>query len=126
MSGQQPRVLIVDDMKDVADMVAAVFRSAGFSARVCYSAADALDAAKAETFPVVLSDIAMPRMNGYELAAALRAIPAYRCSVLIALTGFSMHDDRDRSFDAGFDHHFTKPIEIITFTSFLERLKREI
>jgi CheY-like chemotaxis protein len=126
MNGQQPRALIVDDTEDVADLVAAIFRQAGFSARVCYSAPDALEAAKGELFPVVLSDIAMPRMNGYELAAALRAIPAYRRSALIAVTGMSMYDDRARSFAAGFDYHFTKPIEAVTFISFLVRLKDEI
>ncbi len=126
MNGQQPRVLIVDDTEDVADLVAAVFRSAGYSTRVCYSAADGLEVAKGENFPVVLSDIGMPRMNGYELAAALRAIPAYRRAALIALTGFSCFDDRDRSSAAGFDYHFTKPIEVTTFSSFLERLKKEI
>lgn len=124
--GEQPRVLVVDDYEDVADMVALLFRRVGFSTRVCYSAREALDVAQAETFPVVVSDIGMPQMNGYELARALRALPGYEYSALIAITGFSMYDDSERSRAAGFDHHFTKPIEPITFTSFIERLKKEL
>lgn len=124
--GEQSRVLIVDDVEDVAELVAFIFRRAGFSTRVCHSAQEALEVAKAEAFPVVVSDIGMPRMNGYELAQALRALPPYRYSALIAMTGFTAYDDRDRSLKAGFDYHFTKPLEPITFGAFLERLKREL
>jgi CheY-like chemotaxis protein len=71
---------------------------------------------------VVISDIGMPEMNGYELARALRTIPAYENVPLVALTGYSMFDDRNRSLLAGFNEHVTKPINPRAFVELLEQL----
>jgi CheY-like chemotaxis protein len=103
--------LVVDDNPDITDMLAAVLRHAGFDVSIANSAQDALEAALAERFDVVISDIGMPGMNGYELARALRAVPEYRSTPLVAVTGFAMYDDRDRAVEAGFDAHLSKPID---------------
>ena len=102
--------LVVDDSPDITDMLAAVLRHAGYEVSTANSAQDALEAALAQRFDVVVSDIGMPGMNGYELARALRALPEYSAVPMVAVTGFAMYDDRDRALDAGFNTHLSKPI----------------
>lgn len=102
--------LVVDDNPDITDMLAAVLRHAGYDVSTAHSAQDALVAAVAKHFDVVVSDIGMPGMNGYELARALRAMPDYGSVPMVAVTGFAMYDDRERALEAGFDAHLSKPI----------------
>jgi CheY-like chemotaxis protein len=102
--------LVVDDSPDIAAMLAAVLRHAGYEVSTAHSAQDALEAALAKHFDAVVSDIGMPGMNGYELARALRAVPEYGATPMVAVTGFAMYDDRDRALEAGFDAHLSKPI----------------
>jgi CheY-like chemotaxis protein len=104
------RALVVDDAPDVTEMIGMLMRYAGYEVVTAFSAAEAFDAARADLFDVVISDIGMPGMNGYELAEALRALPAYQSVPLIAVTGFSMYDDRARALDSGFNDFLTKPI----------------
>ena len=104
------RLLIVDDAPDVTEMIALVMSYAGYQVATALSAAEAFDAARSGRFDAVISDIGMPGMNGYQLAEALRALPAYETTPLIAVTGFTMYDDRERARAAGFDDFLTKPI----------------
>jgi CheY-like chemotaxis protein len=108
--------LVVDDNPDITDMLAAVLRHAGYTVSTAYSAPDALDAALARHFDVVVSDIGMPGMNGYELAQALRAVPEYHSTRMVAVTGVAMYDDRDRALEAGFNTHLSKPIDPTALT----------
>ena len=103
--------LVVDDNPDITDMLAAVLRHAGYTVSSAHSAPDALELALARHFDVVVSDIGMPGMTGHELARALRAMPEYRAVPLVAVTGFDMYDDRERSAEAGFSAHLSKPID---------------
>jgi CheY-like chemotaxis protein len=103
--------LVVDDNSDIAEMLAAVLRHAGYTVSTADSGTGALSAALSKQFDVVVSDISMPGMNGYELAEALRSFPQYRSTRMIAVTGFAMYDDRDRALEAGFDTHLSKPID---------------
>ena len=64
----------------------------------------------------------MPEMNGYELAKALRSLPGYESVPMVAVTGYSMFDDRNRSLVAGFTEHLTKPIDPRAFLELIERL----
>lgn len=105
------RALVVDDSLDIAEMLAAMLRHAGYDATTAYSAQDALTAAFSQHFDVIVSDIGMPGMNGYELARALRAAPEYQSVPMVAVTGFAMYDDRDRALEAGFNHHLSKPVD---------------
>ena len=71
---------------------------------------------------MIISDIGMPEMNGYELARALRALPGYEAVPMVAVTGYSMFDDRERSLRSGFNAHMTKPIEPRALLDLIEQL----
>jgi|SRR5215204_6408099 len=103
--------LVVDDSPDIANMLAAVLRHAGYDVTTAHSAQDALTAAFAQHFDVIVSDIGMPGMTGYELARALRETPEYASVPMVAVTGFAMYGDRDRALEAGFNDHLSKPID---------------
>jgi CheY-like chemotaxis protein len=117
------RALVVDDNPDIADMLAVVLRHAGYEATAAYSPSDALSRALAEHFDVIVSDIGMPGMNGYELARALREIPEYSAIPMVAVTGFSMYDDRERALAAGFTTHLSKPIDPLALTRALSGIR---
>src|SRR5918998_437622 len=105
------RALVVDDSPDITEMLAAVLRHAGYTVSSAQSAPDALEMALAKHFDVIVSDIGMPGMTGHELATTLRALPEYRGVPMVAVTGFDMYDDRERSEEAGFSAHLKKPID---------------
>lgn len=119
----RPRALVVDDAPDVTEMIAMFLQHAGYDAVMTFSAAEALEAAKSEQFEVIVSDIGMPGMNGYDLAVALRSLPEYRDVPLIAVTGFSMYDDRGRALECGFNAHLTKPINPMTLLDLIKSLR---
>lgn len=109
--GRVRRVLIVDDNRDGADTLAELIGEWGYEARTAYDAVAALDLAAEQHPEVVLLDIGMPEMNGYEVAAALRAIPGMDGVALVAVTGYGTEEDRRRARDAGFDAHLVKPVD---------------
>ncbi|MET0626143.1 MAG: response regulator [Pyrinomonadaceae bacterium] len=115
-------VLVVDDAPDVTEMIALMMSYAGYQVSTAFSAAEALDAARTHRFDAVISDIGMPGMSGYQLAEALRALPAYRTTPLIAVTGFSMYEDRERARNAGFDDFLNKPISPSALVDAVKRL----
>jgi two-component system CheB/CheR fusion protein len=104
------RVLVVDDAPDVTELLALLMSHAGYEVAMAFSAPEAFDAARAGHFDAVISDIGMPGMNGYQLAEALRALPGYKTTPLIAVTGFTHFEDRERARRAGFDDFLHKPI----------------
>lgn len=105
------RVLIVDDNHDSADSLALWLELAGHDVRTAYGGQEALDAAEAFLPAVVLLDIGMPGMNGYDVARGLREQPATRTALLVAMTGWGQDEDRCRSQEAGFDQHLVKPVD---------------
>jgi two-component system CheB/CheR fusion protein len=119
----KPRALVVDDAPDVTEMLSFALRYAGYEVVPAFSGAQALDAARAGSFDVVVSDIGMPGMSGYELAEKLRGLDDYRQTPLIAVTGFSMYDDRDRALASGFDAFVNKPVNPRDLVSLIERLR---
>ncbi|HEY5884044.1 MAG TPA: response regulator [Pyrinomonadaceae bacterium] len=114
--------LVVDDVSDVTDMLSVLMTHAGYEVATASSAAEAIALAKENHFNIVISDIGMPEMNGYQLAEALRSLPDYRSVPMVAVTGYSMFDDRNRSLNAGFNEHVTKPIDPRAFLDLIEQL----
>ena len=114
--------LVVDDVADVTEMLEVLLTHAGYDVVTAASAKAALKAANERQFDVVISDIGMPEMNGYQLAEALRLLPAYQSVPLVAVTGYSMFDDQERSLKAGFNAHMTKPIDPRALLDLIEQL----
>lgn len=115
--------LVVDDVPDVTDMLSVLLAHAGWEVVTAASAAAALAAAREAQFDIIISDIGMPMMNGYELARTLRSQPGYENVPMVAVTGYSMFDDRERSLAAGFNAHLTKPIEPRVLLDLIETLR---
>ena len=84
---------------------------AGHEIRIAHDGADAVQAAMAFHPDVALLDIGMPGMNGYEVARRIREQPEGARTTLVAITGWGQEEDKQRSADAGFDHHLTKPVD---------------
>lgn len=105
------RILVVDDNEDAADTLAAVLTMSGHSTRVCHGGAQALGEVEAFAPEVVLLDIGLPGMDGYEVARRLRKAPHGADVLLVAITGWGTENDRKRTKEAGFDEHLTKPVE---------------
>ena len=120
---KKPIALVVDDAPDLADMLSVFLTHAGYEVVTADSASAAIEAAEHTRFDVVISDIGMPRMNGYQLAQILRALPDYKSVPMIAVTGFSMYDDREHSLNAGFNAHVTKPIDPVGLFELIEQLR---
>src|SRR4051812_10365423 len=104
------RILVVDDVADVTEMIALFLKHAGFDVATANSAHSALRLSSEKQFDLIISDIGMPEMNGYDLAASLRQREGYEVIPMIAVTGYTEYDDRGRSLAAGFNAHLTKPI----------------
>jgi CheY-like chemotaxis protein len=114
--------LVVDDVADVTEMLAVVLTHAGYSVVTAASAPAALKAARERQFDVIISDIGMPEMNGYQLAREMRLLPGYETVPMVAVTGYSMFDDKQRSTNAGFNAHMTKPIDPRALLDLIEQL----
>jgi signal transduction histidine kinase/CheY-like chemotaxis protein len=108
----QMRVLVVDDNPDAGDSLAMILEVLGAEVRVARSGSEAIDMFGGYRPSVVLLDIGMPGMNGYEVARALRTCFPEHATTLVALTGWGQEDDRRRAREAGFDHHLVKPADL--------------
>jgi PAS domain S-box-containing protein len=109
--GNKQHVLVVDDNQDAARSLAMLLEMSGCTVSVAFGGREALDTL--ETFPadVVLLDIGMPGMDGYEVARRIRSRPCEKELLLIALTGWGQAEDKRRAAEAGFDEHLTKPVD---------------
>lgn len=116
------RVLVVDDNCDAANSLGMVLRMLGADVEVVYDGPSALDAVRRQRPAVVLLDLGMPGMDGYEVARRIQQQADCDGIKLIALTGWGQDEDRRRVFTAGFDHHLVKPAEIDVLKSLLSSL----
>jgi PAS domain S-box-containing protein len=106
------RVLMVEDNPDAAESLLMILELLGHHVRVVHNALAALEAARANVPDVMLIDIGLPGMNGYDLAKAIRADASLHRVVLVALTGYGGEEDKARAVVAGFDYHLVKPVDI--------------
>jgi CheY-like chemotaxis protein len=111
----RPRVLVVDDNEDAADMIADALRALGYLVDVAYDGHGALRSAEARAPSIAILDIGLPDMEGYELATRLRALLG--SILLIAVTGYGQQRGRELSREAGFVEHLIKPIDIAVLAS---------
>src|SRR5262249_35586383 len=112
-------ILVVDDNVDAAESLALLLRLEGHDARSAHSGPAALAAAQAEPPEMVILDLGMPGMDGFEVARRLRALPGGKDVLLVALTGWAQEEDRRRCYEAGFDGHMPKPVELTALRQFL-------
>ncbi len=122
--GPDFRVLVVDDNRDAADSMAVFLELAGFLTDVALDGPQALQFCERVQPQVVLLDIGLPGLDGYEVARRLRAQPAMQHGLLIALTGYGQQDDRRRAHEAGFDVHLVKPADPDAVVELIEEWRR--
>jgi len=104
------RVLVIEDNLDAAETLGELLSLAGHEVETAHDGADGFQKALSFNPDVVLCDIGLPGMNGYDVARAMRAAPALASAILVAVTGYALPDDQQRAAEAGFDHHLSKPV----------------
>jgi CheY-like chemotaxis protein len=119
------RILVVDDNRDAAFSIAALLRLAGHELATADDGAQALEQAAAFKPDVVVLDIGLPVLDGYEVAARLRSAPGGDALLLLALTGYGQLDDRASAKTAGFDDHFVKPADPDALVERIERWNQQ-
>jgi CheY-like chemotaxis protein/two-component sensor histidine kinase len=116
------RVLVVDDNRDAADSLAMLLRLQGAEVAVEYNGPSALETLAEFRPQLILLDLGMPQMDGYEVARQIRGQVEYKSICLVALTGWGQPDDRRRSTSVGFDHHLLKPVNLRALKSILSAI----
>ena len=118
------KVLVVDDNRDSADSACAIIRMLGCDAECAYDGASALTAAARWQPHMVLLDLAMPGLDGYKTLGRLRTLPAMDHAHVVAMTGYGSQQDRQRTANAGFDGHLTKPVELDALTRVIDSVRQ--
>ncbi len=126
--GQSPikhrrRILVVDDNRDAALSLAMLLKLTGNDTQTAHDGLEALDAVAAFRPDLVLLDIGMPKLNGYDAAQRIREQPWGKNIVLVALTGWGQEEDKRRSLDAGFNFHMVKPVDPAALEKLLATLQ---
>jgi two-component system CheB/CheR fusion protein len=116
------RILVVDDNSDSADSLSFLLGLKGHDVRTAYDGPQALQAAEEHRPEVILLDIGMPGMTGYDVARRLRERPETRSALILAMTGWGQDEDRRRSQEAGFDQHLIKPLDPGKLEDLIQRL----
>jgi CheY-like chemotaxis protein len=116
------RILVVDDLRDSAESLAQLLRIEGNEVRTVHDGLEAVAVAAEFRPDLVLMDIGMPEVDGYEACRRIRNLPFGSEVTLVAVTGWGQADDRRKSKAAGFDHHMVKPVEPVAIERLLQRL----
>jgi len=112
LASKRRRLLVVDDNTDAADMLGSYLEYAGYEILIEHSAEGAFECASSMHPEICLLDIGLPDIDGIELAGRLKAQPETASSILIAITGYGQDLDRQKTLEAGFSHHFVKPVDM--------------
>jgi len=118
-------VLVVDDNHDAADSLAEVLLAHGHRVRAAYGGKEAIEQGTHEGYDVALVDIGMPEVDGLEVARQIHRSDSGSRTMLVALTGWGANEDRERSRQAGFAYHLTKPVDIDTLGALLATAARK-
>lgn len=122
---QSRKVLLVEDNRDTADSLAAYLRTCGHTVHVAYDGPAGLRTAVRERPDAIVCDIGLPGMDGYKLAALIRAEPELHDCLLLAVTGYGSSRDRERGEQAGFHHYLVKPADPTTIVNLLAQVPPE-
>jgi len=106
------RILLADDNVDFVNGIGGLLRSLGHQVHICHDGNQALVAAEAFAPGFAFLDIGLPGLNGYDLARAMKRLPALKHTVMVAVTGWGQQKDREQAYEAGFHHHLVKPVSI--------------
>lgn len=120
---QRRRILVVDDNRDAATSLAELLELTGHETRIAHDGLEAVQAAESFGPDVVLLDIGLPKLNGFEAARMIRQQPWGKAMMLVALTGWGQEEDRRKSSEAGFDAHLVKPADPVVLTELLARMR---
>lgn len=120
----QQRLMVVDDNRDAALTLSLLLETTGHKVSVSYSAEDALETARRIAPAVMFLDIGLPDMEGYELARQLRRLPETANCILVAVTGHGRPENKEKARQAGFDHHFVKPVKLGAVLALLATIER--
>ncbi|MEP7271439.1 MAG: ATP-binding protein, partial [Acidobacteriota bacterium] len=118
------RILVVDDNQDSAESLAMVLKIGGNETHIAYDGLEAVEAAEVFRPDVILLDIGLPKLNGYDAARRIRAETWGKSMVLVALTGWGQDEDRQKSREAGFNAHVVKPVDHAVLTTLLASLSK--
>lgn len=118
-----PRVLVVDDNKDSAQTLGMMLKIMGNDVRTAHDGLEAIEQAADYRPHVILLDLGMPKLNGYDVCRRIREQDWGSDMMIIALTGWGQAEDRQRTKEAGFDHHLVKPVDVAKLNELLESSK---
>jgi CheY-like chemotaxis protein len=116
------RVLVADDLRDSADSLALLIELMGHAVEIAYDGEAALRTAERFRPDIVLLDLGMPKLDGFEVSRRIRATPWGASMRLVAQSGWGQDEDRRRSAEAGFDHHLVKPIDPAALEALMQTL----
>jgi CheY-like chemotaxis protein len=122
MATKARRVLVVDDNKDSADSLAILLKMTGHETQIARDGQEAIETSATFRPEVVVLDIGLPKVNGYDACRKIREQGAGGEIVMIALTGWGQDEDRRKSKEAGFDGHLVKPVDHATLKTLLDEL----
>jgi CheY-like chemotaxis protein len=114
------RILVIEDNAANLELVRYLLASSGYSVLMALDGAQGVAVAREEHPDLIVCDLQMPKLDGYQVLAQLRGNPDTAASVIVAVTAFSMPRDRDKVLTAGFDGYLSKPIEPETFVAHIE------
>jgi PAS domain S-box-containing protein len=117
-------VLLVEDAPDTLEMLKVAFESRGYTSAACATPEEALRVAESGRFDIIVSDIGLPRIDGYELLARLRRLPHLQSVPALALTGYAAQRDAEAALAAGFDAHVPKPVDPAELAERMDQLTR--
>jgi CheY-like chemotaxis protein len=115
-------VLVVDDNLDNAESLSMFVRLLGHEVETAHDGLQAIEVAQRFRPDLVLLDIGLPKLDGYEVAQRLRADATCKAACLVAITGWGRDEDNDRAMQAGFDHHLTKPVDPAVLESLIAKM----
>ncbi len=122
-AGAGQRALVVDDNHDAAQSLAMLLQLWGFEVDIAHDGVSALDTAVDRSPHLVLLDLGLPGLDGFEVVRRLRVLPVFEHTPVIAISGYGQEEDQQRASEAGFDAHLVKPVEAELLRATLERLR---